>query len=186
MALPDAPARLRLHADSAIAAGARSLLGYRSSSKKEDSTFSSRVGDGKGYFFPPTLLADCGSASLATEEENFGPLLTVTSVSSDAEAVARLNGGKFGLTASVWTASPERAQTLARAIKVGTVFANRCDFVDPYLVWTGTGLSGLGAGVGEEGFRAVTRPKGVHFKFLKSGEGKDAAETAAAEVVGGK
>jgi acyl-CoA reductase-like NAD-dependent aldehyde dehydrogenase len=108
------------------------------------------------------------------QEENFGPLLAVWPVRSDDEATALVNGTRFGLTASVWTRSRGRAAALAARLNVGTVFANRCDYVDPYLQWGGGwGLSGLGSGVGAEGFMAVTRAKATHFKFVAAAGEKE-------------
>ncbi len=51
------------------------------------------------------------------------------------------------------------------ALFAGTVFMNRCDYLDPYLAWAGRRDSGKGASMGHLGFDAVTKPKSLHFKL---------------------
>src|SRR5262249_15088421 len=92
---------------------------------------------GKGSFFEPVLLGDVPNAALAMQEESFGPIVPVASVASDEEAIARMNDSRYGLTASVWTTSGERAERFARELEAGTVYQNRCDYLDPALPWSG-------------------------------------------------
>jgi acyl-CoA reductase-like NAD-dependent aldehyde dehydrogenase len=80
-------------------------------------------------------------------------------VSSDAEAVSLINDTEYGLTASIWTQDLEVAEQLGDLLDVGTVFTNRCDYVDPALAWTGTKQSGRGCTLSKFGFDALTRPK---------------------------
>lgn len=119
---------------------------------------------GKGRFFEPTLIVEPGSEARLLHEEQFGPILAVTKVASDEAALARMNDSRYGLTASVWTSSAERAARLAEELRVGTVFMNRCDFVDPLLPWSGVGLSGRGHSLSVLGFDQLTRPRSLHFK----------------------
>ena len=100
------------------------------------------------------------------QEESFGPLLPVAKVSSDQEALERMNDTRFGLTASVWTSSPGRAEKMAGELKAGTIFQNRCDYLDPALPWTGWGESGLGSTLSEYGFFHLTKRKSLHFRVL--------------------
>jgi hypothetical protein len=79
-------------------------------------------------------------------------------VSSDEEALALMNDSPYGLTASVWTsASSEDSETafltLADRLHTGTVFLNRCDFLDPALAWTGVKDSGRGVSLSKFGAR---------------------------------
>ncbi|MEE2888733.1 MAG: aldehyde dehydrogenase family protein [Planctomycetota bacterium] len=117
-----------------------------------------------GQFFTPTLLADCPNDCEVMQEESFGPVLPVASVANDEEAIARMNDSRFGLTASVWTPDRERAERFAAELKTGTVFQNRCDFLDPDLPWTGVGDSGKGSTLSRYGLLCLTRRKSLHFK----------------------
>jgi acyl-CoA reductase-like NAD-dependent aldehyde dehydrogenase len=84
---------------------------------------------------------------------------------SDEEAMAKMNDSRLGLTASVWTGDRERAARFSRGLEAGTVFMNRCDYLDPALPWSGWKDSGRGAGLSPLGFEALTRPKSVHFRL---------------------
>ena len=71
---------------------------------------------------------------------------------------------RFGLTASVWTTDRNRAERFARLLDSGTIFQNRCDYLDPALAWTGYGDSGKGSTMSRYGFYQLTRRKSIHFK----------------------
>lgn len=120
---------------------------------------------GKGRFFEPTLLADVTQEMALFRKESFGPILALSPVDSDDEALAKMNDSELGLTASVWTRDPDRASRLARALEFGTVFMNRCDHVDPELPWTGVKDSGRGHSLSVLGFDTLTRPKSLHFRL---------------------
>jgi len=144
-----APAFLAAQVSDALAHGARLLYGGHAQAER---------------FFLPTLLADCPNAARVMREESFGPLLPVARVESDAEALARMNDSDLGLTASVWTASPSRAERLSRSLEAGTVYMNRCDFLDPALAWTGFKDSGRGVTLSRHGYDHLTRLKSLHFR----------------------
>ncbi|MGZ4105683.1 MAG: aldehyde dehydrogenase family protein, partial [Actinomycetota bacterium] len=99
---------------------------------------------GKGRFFQATLLRDVPQTASVMQKESFGPILAVSPVDSDEEALARMNDSQLGLTASVWTSDRNRADRLARELEFGTVYMNRCDALDPALPWTGVKDSGRG------------------------------------------
>jgi acyl-CoA reductase-like NAD-dependent aldehyde dehydrogenase len=120
---------------------------------------------GRGRFFEATLIAECSQAMNLFRQESFGPILPVARVASDEEAVAKMNDSRFGLTASVWTRDRDRAARLAGALQHGTVFMNRCDYLDPALPWSGWKESGQGVSLGAIGLAALTRPKAVHFRL---------------------
>ena len=86
-------------------------------------------------------------------------------VASDEEALAHMNDSRLGLTASVWTRDRDRAARFARDLEAGTVFMNRCDYVDPSLAWTGVKDTGRGASMSRLGFEALTRPKSFHLRI---------------------
>jgi len=124
----------------------------------------SRVADLPGSFFAPTLIVDVPNDAALMQEESFAPIVPVHVVEDDEEALARMADTRFGLTASVWTRDRERADRLARRIEAGTVFQNRCDFVDPALPWSGRRESGVGATLSRHGFLALTRTRAIHFR----------------------
>lgn len=120
--------------------------------------------DGRGRFFQPTLLVDVPQEARVMREEQFGPILAVQKVHSDEEARQRMNDSVYGLTASIWTQDIARAERMASNLRVGTVFMNRCDFVDPLLPWSGVGLSGRGHSLSVLGFDQLTRPRALHLR----------------------
>jgi acyl-CoA reductase-like NAD-dependent aldehyde dehydrogenase len=98
------------------------------------------------------------------QEETFGPVLPARKVRHDEEAVELMNDSRFGLTASIWTASAARASRLAARIEAGTVYRDRCDFLEPALPWTGTKESGRGSTLSRYGFLQLTRRKSLNFR----------------------
>ena len=120
---------------------------------------------GRGRFFEATLIAECTQSMKLFGQESFGPILPVARVTSDEDALAKMNDSRLGLTASVWTRDRDRALRLAGALECGTVFMNRCDYLDPALPWSGWKESGRGVSLGALGLAALTRPKAVHFRL---------------------
>ena len=144
----------------AVSRGARLLLGGR------------RLPNTAGNFFPPTLLADVPNDAVLMQEETFAPVMPVQAVSGDDEALARMNDSRFGLTASVWTKSAKRAERFARELEAGTVFQNRCDYLDPALPWTGYKESGSRLhALSRYGFLHLTKRKSIHFRAQDAIEG---------------
>ena len=117
-----------------------------------------------GNFYLPTLLGDVSNDADIMQEESFGPVLPVTRVEDDTEALKLMNESRYGLTASVWTTDQNRAEWFAGKINAGTVYQNRCDYLDPALPWTGVGDSGFGSNLSMYGFYALTRRKSIHFR----------------------
>ena len=91
-------------------------------------------------------------------------MTSFTPSNSQAAAIRAINDSRYGLTASLWTKDIERAQRIAPQLEVGTVFMNRCDYLDPYLAWTGVKESGRGATLSRLAFEAMTRPQSLRFK----------------------
>jgi len=88
------------------------------------------------------------------------------SVADDDEALTKMNDTRFGLTASVWTADHRRGDAIARRVRAGTVFVNRCDYVDPSLPWTGFGDTGKGISLSALAYEHLTKARGVHVRPL--------------------
>jgi acyl-CoA reductase-like NAD-dependent aldehyde dehydrogenase len=87
-------------------------------------------------------------------------------VAGDEEALHLMNDSPYGLTASLWTKDIEAAERLAPVIETGTVFMNRCDYLDPALAWTGVKDTGRGAALSEIGYHMLTRPKSYHLRRI--------------------
>lgn len=121
--------------------------------------------NGKGRFFEATMLSDVPQEAELMKKESFGPILAIAPVSSDEEALEKMNASSLGLTASVWTNDRDRADRMARALEFGTVYMNRCDALDPALPWTGVKDSGRGVTLSALGFDSLTRPKAIHFRL---------------------
>ncbi|AZZ94735.1 aldehyde dehydrogenase family protein [Hahella sp. KA22] len=114
-------------------------------------------------FLKPTLLADAKPNMRVLQEETFGPVLPVMSVSNDDEAIEQALNSAYGLTSSIFTASRQRAEQYIAAMETGTVFVNRCNFVDARLGWIGQRSSGNGSlALAPEGLQAFSARKSVN------------------------
>jgi acyl-CoA reductase-like NAD-dependent aldehyde dehydrogenase len=119
---------------------------------------------GPGYFFQPTVLVDVDHTMNVMMEESFGPVIGIMPVDSEDDAVRLMNDSPYGLTASIWTEDIERGEALAHRTAAGTVYVNRCDYLDPELAWTGIKDSGHGCTLSHLGFLHLTRPKSFHIR----------------------
>jgi acyl-CoA reductase-like NAD-dependent aldehyde dehydrogenase len=119
---------------------------------------------GRGYFCEPTVLTGVDHGMKVMWEETFGPVVGIMPVTDDAEAVRLMNDSPYGLTASVWTEDMERAARVMAELDAGTVYANRCDYLDPLLPWVGVKDSGKGCSLSHLGFAHLTRPKSFHLR----------------------
>ena len=117
-----------------------------------------------GAYLMPQILIDVDHSMRVMREESFGPVVGIMKVNDDAEAVALMNDSEFGLTASLWTRDIDRATRVADQIETGTVFMNRCDYLDPALCWTGCKNTGRGGGLSVIGYHNLTRPKSYYLK----------------------
>ena len=135
----------------AVAKGAQVLVGGK------------RV-DRKGNYFEPTVLVNVSNEMAVMREESFGPITGIMRVEHDAEAVARMNDTDYGLTAGVYSASQQRAETMLAQIDAGSGYWNCCDRVSAALPWSGRGHSGFGSTLSEVGLRAFTKPKAYHLR----------------------
>lgn len=115
-------------------------------------------------YLAPQVLTGVDHTMSVMREESFGPVVGIMKVRGDEEALALMNDSIYGLTASVWTTDLEAAERLGDAIETGTVFMNRCDYLDPGLAWTGVKDTGRGASLSRIGFEMLTRPKSFHLR----------------------
>jgi acyl-CoA reductase-like NAD-dependent aldehyde dehydrogenase len=154
MVTAKAAAHVRNEVRRALAQGARALI---------DATRFAADAVGSSYL-APQLVVDVNHSMSLMREENFGPVVGVMAVASDEEAIALMNDSDYGLTASIWTRDLDRAQRIGDQIETGTVFMNRCDYLDPALAWTGVKETGRGATLSSVGYEHLTRPKSFHLK----------------------
>lgn len=154
LATPKAASFMQKQVDEAVSAGAKVLSGGKTQTI------------GKGTFFDATLIADTNHKMDIMQEENFGPILPVMKVSGVEEAIELINDCDYGLTCAVFTNEKKVANEVGAEADTGTVFMNRCDYLDPALPWTGVKNSGCGSSLSKYGFYSVTRRKSLHFKIL--------------------
>lgn len=116
-------------------------------------------------YLAPQVLTGVDHSMTVMCEESFGPVVGVMKVRDDTEAVRLMNDSVYGLTASIWTADVDAAKRIGAEVETGTVFMNRCDYLDPGLVWTGVKDTGRGAALSSIGYETLTRPKSWHLKL---------------------
>jgi acyl-CoA reductase-like NAD-dependent aldehyde dehydrogenase len=119
---------------------------------------------GPGYYFQPTVLVDVDHSMSVMMQESFGPVIGIMPVDTEDEAIRLLNESPYGLTGSIWTEDAARGEKLAHRTAAGTVYVNRCDYLDPELAWVGIKDSGHGCTLSHLGFRYLTRPKSFHLR----------------------
>jgi len=117
--------------------------------------------DGKGAFYPPTVLAQVDNKMKVAQEEIFGPVVTVTPFEDEKDAVRIANESRYGLMATVWTGDPARGHRLARRIKAGTVGINMPYTAFPGIPFGGYKQSGFGRELGLETLELYLETKSV-------------------------
>jgi acyl-CoA reductase-like NAD-dependent aldehyde dehydrogenase len=125
------------------------------------------TGDTPGSpYLAPQVLVDVNHQMSVMREESFGPVVGIMKVADDDEAVTLMNDSPYGLTASIWSEDLDAVARLGARVETGTVFANRCDYLDPALVWTGVKDTGKGGALSEIGYHNLTQPKSFHLKMV--------------------
>ncbi|MGE0495147.1 MAG: aldehyde dehydrogenase family protein [Vulcanimicrobiota bacterium] len=135
--------------EAALAQGARALLPHRPPEQA---------------YLAPQILTEVNHGMAVMTEETFGPVVGVMPVDSDAQAVVLMNDSRYGLTASLWSRDLEACLELGDQLETGTVFLNRCDYLDPALAWVGVKDSGRGCTLSRVGYEQLTRPKSYHYR----------------------
>lgn len=148
---------VRRQIENAIGQGAKALI--------DESLFKASE-KGTPYLAPQVLINVNHTMEVMTEE-SFGPVVGIMKVSNDKEAVRLMNDSKYGLTASFWTEDEHKARELGRQIETGTIFMNRCDYLDPALAWTGVKNTGRGITLSGLGYQHVTHAKSYHLRIKK-------------------
>ena len=110
--------------------------GYRPQGRRAATTGGERVGD-LGYFISPAVFADVEHEMRISQEEIFGPVVSVIKFRDEAEALRIANGTAYSLAAGVWSRDIGRVQRFAKKAKAGTVWVNTYGYTDVRLPWGG-------------------------------------------------
>ena len=111
----------------------------------------------KGFWFPPTVFTDVSQAHRIAREEIFGPVLSVLTFRTPAEAVDKANNTPYGLSAGVWTEKGSRILWAAGKLRAGVVWANTFNKFDPTSPFGGYKESGWGREGGRHGLEGYLR-----------------------------
>jgi acyl-CoA reductase-like NAD-dependent aldehyde dehydrogenase len=118
-------------------------------------------GIGDGWYYRPTVLAGLPPDSTPAREEIFGPVVSVSTFSDEADALAMANDTPYGLAAGIWTSSVQRAHRLIRELESGIVWVNTYRSTSPSVPFGGRGRSGYGVEGGLDGLLSYTQTKSV-------------------------
>ncbi|MFF7633438.1 aldehyde dehydrogenase family protein [Kitasatospora sp. NPDC008050] len=117
--------------------------------------------DGKGFWFPPTVLAPVDERSRVFTEEVFGPVVAVLPFTDEADALRIANATEYGLSGSIWTRDLGRALRVARGVEAGNLSVNSHSSVRYSTPFGGFKQSGLGRELGPDALNAFTETKNV-------------------------
>jgi acyl-CoA reductase-like NAD-dependent aldehyde dehydrogenase len=117
--------------------------------------------NGKGAFYPPTVIAKVDNAMTVAQEEIFGPVVTLIPFEDEKDAIRIANDVRYGLMATVWTGDPAKGHRLARRIKAGTVGINMPYTAFPGIPFGGYKQSGFGRELGLETLEDYLETKSV-------------------------
>ncbi|RFS24970.1 aldehyde dehydrogenase family protein [Chitinophaga silvatica] len=122
-----------------------------------------------GNYFEPTVLTEVNHNMKVMMEESFGPIIGIMKVKDDSTAIKLMNDTEYGLTASVFSTSQERAESVLSKVNSGTAYWNCCDRVAPGLPWSGRKNSGFGgATLSHLGLRQFTKPRGWQLRSVEA------------------
>ncbi|PCJ61698.1 MAG: aldehyde dehydrogenase [Rhodospirillaceae bacterium] len=121
--------------------------------------------DGKGFFYPPTVLRNCDQSSEIMQEEVFGPVMPINSFDSLDEAIDRANDSKYGLTSSIYTNDIGAAMRACNELNFGETYINREHFEAMQGFHAGVRQSGIGGADGKHGLYENTE---THVVYLQN------------------
>ena len=121
----------------------------------------SPAGRDRGFFIEPTVIAGLDNTARVAREEIFGPVLTVIAHDGDDDAVRIANDSPYGLSGTVFSADPERAQGVADRLRVGTVNVNGGVWYSADVPFGGYKQSGVGREMGVAGFEEYLELKAI-------------------------
>jgi acyl-CoA reductase-like NAD-dependent aldehyde dehydrogenase len=155
----------------AVDAGVTVVTGgeqMRGISQIDDTDFS------KGYYYPPTVLADGAKRIVDTgiwKEEAFGPVIVVVGFDTEEEALRLANDSEFGLGAAIWTQDLSQAFRVSEEIMSGICWVNTHHRNDPSSPWGGIKSSGVGSENGIDAYNAYTTTKSTIINYATAEEG---------------
>jgi aldehyde dehydrogenase (NAD+) len=141
----------------------KTILDYVDIGRKEGAllvTGGEHVGD-RGYFISPAVFANVKHEMRISQEEIFGPVVSVIKFKDEADALRIANGTAYSLAAGVWSSDMGRVQRFAKRARAGTVWINTYGYTDVRLPWGGERDSGLGREHGTAAIDNFTEPKAV-------------------------
>ncbi len=118
--------------------------------------------EGPGFFIHPTVVSGLPDSARLVCEEQFGPVMPVLKFSTIDEVVERANASEYGLGATVWSASTERALEVAQRLETGTVWINKHLDLPPSVPYGGVKQSGYGVELGQQGLEEFTQMRIVN------------------------
>lgn len=118
----------------------------------------------QGSYLKPQVLTQVKQDMALMQEESFAPIIGIMAVTDDHQALRFMNDSDFGLTASIWTQDEAAFLHLSTKVQAGTVYMNRCDYLDPSLPWSGIKGSGRGCSLSHLAYQQLTRPQSIHIK----------------------
>jgi lactaldehyde dehydrogenase / glycolaldehyde dehydrogenase len=125
-----------------------------------------RRGDrGKGWFYEPTVLADCRQGMEIVQKEIFGPVVPVVIVEDLDQAIEYANDSEYGLTPSIYTSNIDVAMRACKEIQFGETYINRENFEAMQGFHAGWRKSGLGGADGKHGLYEYTQTHVVYLQF---------------------
>ena len=145
-------AKVERYVAGALQEGARLVAGGRRPTEPELQA---------GFFYRPTVFADCSRTMRVVREEVFGPVLTIERFRTEQEAVALGNDTEYGLAGAVWTGDAGRAHRVAAALRHGTVWVNDYGPYVPQAEWGGFKRSGNGRELGPAGLAEYQETKHI-------------------------
>ncbi len=122
------------------------------------------IPEGRGFYYPPTVLTDVPRDSRAGSEELFGPVAVVEVVKDLAEAIEVANFSPWGLGGSIWATDPREIEQAIAGVEAGMVFANAIVASTPELPFGGIKRSGYGRELSAQGIREFTNVKTFYIK----------------------
>ena len=142
------------------------ILGYIEIGKSQNAVLATGGGvpssADQGFFIEPTIFVNVQNESVIAQEEIFGPVLSVIKYGTDEDTVRIANGSTYGLAGGVWSKDKERALSVARRLRAGTVWINEWHLISEKAPFGGYKQSGVGREFGINGLKEYTETKHLH------------------------